>query len=50
MPSARTGDGIEIAYRTAASGPLGLLLVHGWAGSGAYQPLRGAKPTTVSVS
>jgi pimeloyl-ACP methyl ester carboxylesterase len=36
MPSARTSGGVEIAYRTAGSGPPDVLFAHGWAGSGAY--------------
>jgi len=36
MPSARTTDGVEIAYRSAGSGPPDVLFAHGWAGSGAY--------------
>jgi pimeloyl-ACP methyl ester carboxylesterase len=36
MPAARTTDGVEIAYRTAGQGPPDVLLMHGWAGSGAY--------------
>jgi pimeloyl-ACP methyl ester carboxylesterase len=36
MPVARTSSGLEIAYRTAGSGPPDVLFVHGWAGSGSY--------------
>jgi len=36
MPSIRSTDGTEIDYRTAGEGPTDLVLMHGWAGSGAY--------------
>ncbi|MFL5301696.1 MAG: alpha/beta fold hydrolase, partial [Anaeromyxobacteraceae bacterium] len=31
-----TDDGVPLAYRSVGDGPLGLLFLHGWAGSGAY--------------
>lgn len=36
MPSARTDDGVRLSYRIQGAGPLTLLFMHGWAGSGAY--------------
>jgi non-heme chloroperoxidase len=53
---ARADDGVALAYRTTGSGPFDLLLVHGWAGSGAYfdellgylDP-RGLRVTTVDL-
>jgi len=36
MPSTRSNDGVEIAYRTAGKGATNVLFMHGWAGSGAY--------------
>ncbi len=36
MPSIRSTDGTEIDYRTTGEGPTDLILMHGWAGSGAY--------------
>src|SRR5438309_6258554 len=34
--SARTDDGVTIAYRVRGDGPRAVLFMHGWAGSGAY--------------
>ena len=34
--AARTDDGVAIAYQTRGTGPSDILLMHGWAGSGAY--------------
>jgi pimeloyl-ACP methyl ester carboxylesterase len=36
MFTTRSAEQLEIAYRSAGTGPPDLLLVHGWAGSGAY--------------
>ena len=36
MKFAQTNDGIKIAYATRGEGPLTLLFLHGWSGSGAY--------------
>lgn len=36
MPTIRTDDGLNISYRARGEGPLNLLFMHGWAGSGAY--------------
>lgn len=36
MFTVRTQDDVRIAYRTAGVGPLNLLFLHGWGGSGAY--------------
>jgi non-heme chloroperoxidase len=36
VPVVNTTDGAEIAYRSSGSGPADVILVHGWAGSGAY--------------
>jgi pimeloyl-ACP methyl ester carboxylesterase len=36
MPSARTTDGVEIAFHLVGQPPPTLLFMHGWAGSGAY--------------
>jgi non-heme chloroperoxidase len=36
MFTVRTQDNVGIAYRTAGVGPLNLLFMHGWGGSGAY--------------
>ncbi len=36
MPTARTDDGLNLFYETRGDGPLDLLFMHGWAGSGAY--------------
>jgi pimeloyl-ACP methyl ester carboxylesterase len=36
MPTTRSTDDIEIAYRTMGEGPTDVLFMHGWAGSGAY--------------
>jgi non-heme chloroperoxidase len=36
MPTARSTDDVEIAYRVAGDGPVDVLFMHGWAGSGRY--------------
>lgn len=36
MPYARTGDGVEIAYRAVGKASPSVLFMHDWAGSGAY--------------
>ncbi len=36
MPTVRTDDGVNIAYKTLGVGPRDLLFLHGWGGSGAY--------------
>jgi pimeloyl-ACP methyl ester carboxylesterase len=36
MPTARSTDDVEIAYRVAGEGPVDVLFMHGWAGSGRY--------------
>ena len=36
MPTALTDDGLNISYEVRGDGPADLLLMHGWAGSGAY--------------
>ncbi len=36
MPTARTTDGVEIAFHAVGQSPPTLLFMHGWAGSGAY--------------
>jgi non-heme chloroperoxidase len=36
MTSIRTDDGVNLAYRVRGDGPLNLLFMHGWAGSGAF--------------
>src|SRR5262245_15764576 len=36
MPNVRAGDGVTISYSTAGDGPLNLLFLHGWGGSGRY--------------
>jgi len=36
MPTTRSTDGTEIAYEVAGEGPVDLLFLHGWAGSGRY--------------
>ena len=36
MSITRSAEQLEIAYRSAGTGPPDLLFVHGWAGSGAY--------------
>lgn len=36
MVAVRTSDGVNLAYRTLGDGPLNLLFMHGWGGSGAY--------------
>ncbi len=36
MPTTRSSNGVEIAYRTAGDVPPNVLFMHGWAGSGAY--------------
>lgn len=36
MKFAQTKDGTKIAYATREEGPLTLLFLHGWSGSGAY--------------
>ena len=36
MPTARTDDGIGIAYEQVGEGPPDLLFIHGFAGSGAF--------------
>lgn len=36
MKSVQTKDGLRIAYATRGDGPLTLLFLHGWSGSGAY--------------
>ena len=54
--AARTDDGVAIAYRTRGTGPSDMLLMHGWAGSGAYfdellkcLDLSGLRVTTVDL-
>jgi pimeloyl-ACP methyl ester carboxylesterase len=32
----QTDDGVSLAYRSIGDGPIGILFIHGWAGSGAY--------------
>jgi non-heme chloroperoxidase len=32
----QTDDGVSLAYRSVGDGPVGVLFIHGWAGSGAY--------------
>jgi pimeloyl-ACP methyl ester carboxylesterase len=32
----QTDDGISLAYRSVGDGPVGVVFIHGWAGSGAY--------------
>jgi non-heme chloroperoxidase len=36
MPLARADDGVRINYETFGSGPLSLVLLHGWGGSASY--------------
>ena len=36
MPATRTDDGVVISYKVQGNGPLDILFMHGWAGSGAY--------------
>jgi len=36
MPTTRSNDDVQIAYRTVGDGPTNVLFMHGWAGSGAY--------------
>jgi len=36
MPAVTTADGVAISYAIAGEGPLDLLFMHGWAGSGRY--------------
>src|SRR5919199_5674378 len=36
MASVQADDGVRIAYRAAGEGPLTVLFLHGWGGSGAY--------------
>jgi non-heme chloroperoxidase len=36
MTLIQTDDGVNLAYRTRGNGPLNLLFMHGWAGSGAF--------------
>src|SRR5215207_6163116 len=36
MNTVRTSDNIQLAYNVYGDGPLNLLFMHGWAGSGAY--------------
>jgi pimeloyl-ACP methyl ester carboxylesterase len=36
MTTVRTQDGVILSYQTFGSGPLNILFMHGWGGSGAY--------------
>jgi non-heme chloroperoxidase len=36
MPTTRSTDDVEIAYRVVGDGPTDVLFMHGWAGSGRY--------------
>ena len=36
MPTTRSTDGVEIAYQVVGEGPVDVLFMHGWAGSGRY--------------
>lgn len=36
MPAVRTDDGVSISYKALGAGPLHLLFLHGWGGSGGY--------------
>jgi non-heme chloroperoxidase len=36
MPTTRSTDGVEITYQVAGAGPIDVLFLHGWAGSGRY--------------
>jgi non-heme chloroperoxidase len=36
MPHVSSADGVSIFYRVVGNGPTDVLLLHGWAGSGAY--------------
>src|SRR5438876_63528 len=36
MATVRTDDSVELCYRTVGDGPLNLLFMHGWGGSGSY--------------
>lgn len=56
MASVRTDDGVTIWYETRGEGPRDLLLMHGWAGSGAYWDemlrnldLAGLRATTIDL-
>src|SRR3954453_1366456 len=54
MSFARVSDGVSISYAVEGSGPLDLILLHGWAGSGDYfaetlQALDTSRVRTVTV-
>jgi non-heme chloroperoxidase len=36
MPTTRSTDGVEITYQVVGEGPVDVLFMHGWAGSGRY--------------